>query len=117
MPYQKILDELLRSLPGAKAAVLLDSQGELVIEAGDKDPHHRLVGAYQGITLSQARRISRRYPVGEVASLASRYTLGQIAVRSLKDGYYLILALSHEASLPRSATLLSEAAARVNQAL
>jgi predicted regulator of Ras-like GTPase activity (Roadblock/LC7/MglB family) len=117
MSFQDILEELLHALPGAEAVVLLDSQGELVLEVGDGDPRHRLVGAYQGITLSRARSVSRRYPLGEVALLASRYSKGQVVLHALKEGYYLILALSQEASLPRGTRLIALAAAKLNQEL
>jgi len=41
MPYQRILDELLRSV-GGHAALLLDAEGEVAIQAGTLDQRHRL---------------------------------------------------------------------------
>ena len=117
MPYLKILEALLAGLPGSQAAILLDSQGELVVEAGDKDPRHRLIGAYLGIALLRLQRTGAEYPVGPVTLLFSRYTTGQIVLSPLKDGYYLVLCLSREASLPRGAYLLTRAAVEMNQEL
>ena len=56
MPYQRILETLLAGVAGARAALLLDSQGELVVGAGELGERERLVGAYSGITLGMALR-------------------------------------------------------------
>ena len=117
MPYKKILEELLAALPGSRAAVLLDPHGELVVAAGDKDPAHLLVGAYQGITLSRVRKISDDYPVGNITHLAFRYALGKIVSQPLKDGYFVVLSLSQDANLPLGVNLLERAARLVNEEL
>lgn len=117
MPYKRILEELLAALPGARAAVLLDPHGEVVVAAGEKDPNHLLVGAYQGITLSRVRKISDDYPVGEIGHLASRYAGGKIVSRPLKDGYFVVLALSPDANLPLGVDRLERAARLVNEEL
>jgi predicted regulator of Ras-like GTPase activity (Roadblock/LC7/MglB family) len=117
MPYKKILEELLRGLPGAMAAVLLDAQGELVVEAGDGDPRHRLIGAYQGIALSRLERFSSEYPTGKVGLVVSRHSLGQVVVSPLKDGYFLVLSLTNHANVALSVHLLAKASVLVNQEL
>jgi hypothetical protein len=117
MPYLKILEALLGALPGSRAAILLDSQGELVVEAGDKDPRHRLIGAYFGITLQRLLRLAGDHPVGSVQSISSRYSAGHVALSPLKDGYYMVLSVSAETSLPRAAHALQRAALEMNQEL
>ena len=93
MPYLAILEELVHSVRGAEGALLLDSEGEVVVQAGARDHRHRLIGAYQGIALSVARRIGRRHGAGEVASLTCRYAAASLVLRPLKDGYFFVLAL------------------------
>jgi predicted regulator of Ras-like GTPase activity (Roadblock/LC7/MglB family) len=93
MPYQRILDDLVRSVPGASGALLLDSEGEVVFQAGARDYRHKLIGAYQGIALAIARRSARRHGMGEVASLTCRYAGASVVLRPLKDGYYVVLSL------------------------
>jgi predicted regulator of Ras-like GTPase activity (Roadblock/LC7/MglB family) len=93
MPYQQILENLVRSVRGAESALLLDSEGEVVVQAGSRDFRHRLIGAYQGIALQVARRIGRRHGAGEIASLTCRYAGASVVLRPLKDGYYFVLAL------------------------
>jgi predicted regulator of Ras-like GTPase activity (Roadblock/LC7/MglB family) len=99
MLYQALLDGLVERLVGARAALLLDAEGELVVESGARDTRHRLIGAYQGIALSVARRLLDRYQGGQPGLLLCRYARGTVIVRPIVDGYYLVLALAPEASL------------------
>ncbi len=98
MPYQALLEGLLRSVPGAETALLLDSEGEVAFEAGERGLRPRLIGAYQGIALQAARRTGGRYLTGEVRGMHCRYDGGQVVLVALKDGYYVILALRADAS-------------------
>jgi predicted regulator of Ras-like GTPase activity (Roadblock/LC7/MglB family) len=81
-------------VPGAEGALLLDSEGEIVIQAGQGGYRHRLIGAYQGIALSIAARAARRHGVGAVQALTCRYSQAALVLRPLKDGYYFVLALA-----------------------
>ena len=98
MPYQALLEGLLRSVPGAETALLLDSEGEVVFEAGTRGMRPRLIGAYQGIALNAARRTGGRYLTGEVRLMHCRYESSQVILVTLRDGYYLILALRADAN-------------------
>lgn len=101
MPYLAALEGLLRSVPGAQGALLLDAEGEVVVEAGARDQRHRLIGAYQGITLASVQRASERQQTGAVRLVVCRHAAGCIILRTLKDGYYLVVSLDAEASLAR----------------
>ena len=92
MPYQRLLDELVRHT-GAEGALLLDSEGEVVVEAGAKDERHRLIGAYQGINQAAVRRSAHRNMAGSIHYVLYRYAGAAIVLRPLKDGYYLVLSL------------------------
>ena len=93
MPYQRILDELIRAVDG-HAALLLDAEGEVAIQAGSRDQRHRLIGAYQGIGLATARRTLARHGGGDpIRYMMCRYAAAVIILRPLKDGYYLVLSL------------------------
>lgn len=114
MPYLRLLEQLLASVPGSVAALLLDPNGEVVVESGpglDRD-RHRLIGAYQGIALDSARKATVRYEVGPIDCLVYRYAMGSVVLRPLREGYYLVLALSPEANLGRG--LHFSAAAKVD---
>lgn len=97
MPYRRILEALLAKIAGARTALLLDAQGEVVVGAGDLDERQRLIGAYQGITLGMVARASQRVGGGEVKALVSRHEGGAVVLSTLKDGYYLVVSLGSEA--------------------
>ena len=117
MPYQALLDDLVGSVAGARAALLLDGTGEVVIEAGERDYRQRLIGAYQGIVLSHARRAVQRCHTGEVVFVIARYEGGAIVLRPLKDDYYLVLCLEREANVALAVLSSAETERRVNAAL
>lgn len=117
MPYQRLLDALVQRVRGAHAALLLDSEGEVVVESGARDERNRLVGAYQGIALGTARRTATRYQGGAIQYMLCRYDWGHVILRPLKDGYYLVLSLDR-AALPSVALHHSEGACvRLDQEL
>lgn len=103
MPYLRLLEQLLALVPGALAALLLDANGEVVVEAGPRAERdrHRLIGAYQGISLMTARKAISRHEGGAISCLIYRYASYSVILRPLRDGYYLLLSLAPEASLGR----------------
>jgi predicted regulator of Ras-like GTPase activity (Roadblock/LC7/MglB family) len=98
MPYRSVLERLVRAVPGVQAALMLDSEGEVVVETGPREDRLRLIGAYQGIALATARRTASRYAGGPITYMLSRYAWGQVILRPLKDGYYMILSLAPDAA-------------------
>jgi predicted regulator of Ras-like GTPase activity (Roadblock/LC7/MglB family) len=100
MVYQSLLNELCRSLSGARGALMLDVAGEVVIGSDRCDDRLKLIGAYHGIALAAARRTADRYEGGEIGHMVSRYLWGTVISQPLKDGYYFVLALAPDASIP-----------------
>ena len=117
MPYLQILEDLVRSVRGAEGALLLDSEGEVVVQAGSRDFRHRLIGAYQGIALHVARRIGKRHGAGEVASLTCRYAASSLVVRPLKDGYFLVLSVGPAGLVADAERRSDQARTRLDEAL
>jgi predicted regulator of Ras-like GTPase activity (Roadblock/LC7/MglB family) len=99
MLYVPVLEELLAAVRGAHAALMLDSEGEVVVEAGDKQWRHRLIGAYESISLLTIQRIVERHRMGPLDYVVRRHETGSVILRPLKDGYYLILSLGPDAHL------------------
>lgn len=93
MPYLGILENLRARVAGAHAALLLDSQGELVVGSGELGEKERLIGAYAGITLGMALRGTERYAGGRIDHLVWRHSHGSVVICPLKDGYYLAVFL------------------------
>jgi len=117
MPYQAVLETLVRSVAGAEAAMLLDVEGEAVVEAGVRDYRHRLIAAYQGIGLATAQKTAARYDVGDIAYILCRYAWGHVLIRPLKDGYYLMVALSRGANVGQGLNRSADAQQKLNAAL
>ena len=84
LPYRRILEALLARVAGARTALLLDVQGEVVVGAGDLGERQRLIGAYQGILLGMASRTAGRFDVGRrpLARVAPRRRVGGARRRS-----------------------------------
>ena len=78
---------------------MLDAGGEVVVAAGRTDDQLRLIGAYQGIALTNVQRAATRYAAGSIECVICRYAGGTVILRPLKDGYYLVLALAADASV------------------
>jgi predicted regulator of Ras-like GTPase activity (Roadblock/LC7/MglB family) len=116
VPYLLILEQLLGAVAGVQAALLLDTQGEVVV-ATPADDRHRLIAAYQGIALLIAQRTSRRYAVGRIGHVLCRYSRGSVLLRPLKDGYYLLVSLTPEASLALATRHSAETARRLDAEL
>ncbi len=109
MPYRRILETLLARIAGARTALLLDVQGEVVVGAGDLGERQRLIGAYQGILLGMASRTAGRFGAGDIRSLVWRHDGGSVVLTTLKDGYYLVVSLDRR-GLPAVAARHCQAA-------
>lgn len=89
--FTSILDDLLASVPGAYACVLVDAQGESVDYAGRGDPFDvRVAGAYLQIAIEQVRRFAL---LGLPRWLVVRGTKVSAVVRALPEGYALAVLL------------------------
>jgi len=117
LPYRRILETLVARATGARTALLLDAQGEVVVGAGDLDERQRLIGAYQGIALGMASRTAGRFDAGEVRSLLWRHDGGSVLLATLKDGYYVVVSLGPEALPAVAARRCEEARARLDEEL
>jgi predicted regulator of Ras-like GTPase activity (Roadblock/LC7/MglB family) len=104
-------------VPGAEGALLLDSEGEVVVQVGTGAFRHRLIGAYQGISLAVARRIGARHGMGAVQSLVCRYSGASLVLQPLKDGYYFVLALAPDGRLADAVRRSESARRRIDQEL
>ena len=119
MPYLRLLERLLASVPGALAALLLDANGEVVVDAGPRveRDRHRLIGAYQGLALSALRQATVPYDVGGIRCLVFRYAAGTLILRPLRDGYYLVMSLAPQANLGRGIHFAAEIGADLDAEL
>lgn len=98
MPFQEILRQLLKSIPGFIGAVFLDSEGEAVDlwaeRVFDIGPDGlRAIGAYSGIFLGDLRRICDRLALGTPGRLTIELEHARVLSCDLKEGYYLVVVI------------------------
>ena len=94
--FRLILDQLLMMTHGALAALFLDWEGETVELVCDRDlsDHElRILGAYQGIFLTQIDAIARPTALGRVDRLKIEWDESTILHLLVDDEYYVILVL------------------------
>jgi hypothetical protein len=95
------LGDLLRRVPGARGAALVDAEGETVDYAGRGSPYEtRVAAAHFRIVLDEARG---QASLGEVRSIVARAARASFAVHALPDGYALVIRFARGAGF-RGAT-------------
>jgi hypothetical protein len=97
-PFAAILASLVRRVPGARAAVLVDFEGETVDYAGQGQPYVlRVAAAHLRIVLQEAHRQSAPEAGAWLAVAMSGVSF---RVQALPEGYAVLLVLSSSAGLP-----------------
>lgn len=99
-PFAAILGRLLRRVPGAYAAALVDFEGETVDYAGLAGSFDlRIAAAEVRLALEQ---ISRGMPSGDARWLVVRAEWKSLVARALPEGYALVLLLRRRAGFTAS---------------
>jgi hypothetical protein len=98
--FTSILDELVRRIPGAYAAALVDSLGECVDYTGRSSPFDiKLAGAHGQIMLAQTATIGALGPARWLIVRALRMTF---VARALPDNYAVVVTLRKRAGFSES---------------
>ncbi len=102
MPFKAILQDLAHKA-GATGAIMLDWEGEVVASysAGDS-LQMDLIGAHHGIILDIIKDASTRSDTAEVRSVSISTGNTRLAISSLKEGYYLVVALEKKHPIGRA---------------
>lgn len=100
MPFHYVLADLLAKVPGARAVVFIDDSGETVDLAttGHSPEELKVMGAYFGIGLRQARNLLEPTTLGGPDSISLRHGAVYVHANCLSDGYFLVLLQSLPAS-------------------
>ena len=103
MLFRRILLDLLQTTHGSLGAIFLDSEGETVevtterpLDADDHDL--RVIGAYQGIFLSNLKRLCETLRAGAPHRFKVEFEKMNVLSCDLKDGYYLVLVVDESAN-------------------
>ena len=107
-PFAAILAELVRRLPGARAAVLVDHDGECVDYTGDVEPFElKILGAHWRIVLDQATA-SLAPRSGALEVLVIRGANKSVIVRALPERYAVVVLLGRRAGFGRTDRALAD---------
>ncbi len=94
MVFRPILRELVTAVDGALAALFIDHHGEAVDAVGVLPEYElKVIGAYQGIFLSQLEAICAATAHGRADRLKLEWKDSTILNSLVDDEYYLILVL------------------------
>src|SRR5581483_835105 len=93
--FTSILADLVKRIPGAFAATVVDELGECVDYAGDIDPFDvKVAGAHWAIVLDE---IARRPAFGAAQTIVCRGDKRSFVVRALPERYALVVLLKKRA--------------------
>lgn len=99
-PFAPILDGLISRIPGAFAAALVDAEGETVDYAGNIDPFDiKVAAAHWQIILKQLEELSY---LGKPNRIIVRGTSRSVIVRTLQDGYSVVLLVTRRGGFASS---------------
>jgi predicted regulator of Ras-like GTPase activity (Roadblock/LC7/MglB family) len=98
MPFQRIVDELVESTPGATGVILADAEGESIVCAGSADEYDlRLLAAHKGIILGQVQEVNSRLFGACSSELVVTTDTGRCIVGTVGTDYSLSMTLNRNA--------------------
>lgn len=99
MVFRAILRDLVATVDGTLAALFIDHHGEAVDTAGFlPDYDRKVIGAYQGIFITQIEAICEALGHGRVDRVKIEFEGSTILKTVVDDQYYLILVLGPDAN-------------------
>ncbi len=92
--FTRVLEDVVSSIKGVRAAIFLDGDGETIALAGDPDVDMRFRGAWKEIHLDHIREISKRLGHGNVRAVLFSLEDGNELMVEVSGEYCLLLFLS-----------------------
>ena len=91
--FTPILQRALDRVPGAIAAVFADADGEAVDQVTERAKYDALIyAAHYGVLFNQVQSLLRLFHFGAADEIFFAHTRMDIVLRSVGEGYYLLLA-------------------------
>jgi predicted regulator of Ras-like GTPase activity (Roadblock/LC7/MglB family) len=108
--FAKILETVVTALPGARGAVFVDWEGEMVdCYARVSDLAIRLVGAHWGIIFKQVKAIFEEHQHGTLQEVVLLLSGEQVVIRRVTDDYVAIIALEKGENLGKALSMMQRA--------
>jgi len=116
MPFDKLLEDLVENIEGARGAVFVDRDGEVVERYQTRKgiPDLDLIGAYHGITLSTCRKFSDEVEMGRIDVMICKYKDSTCLIKTLNAGYFVLLALTPQGNIGQAIYAMRGVAAELN---
>jgi predicted regulator of Ras-like GTPase activity (Roadblock/LC7/MglB family) len=90
----KILQDVITNVGGARAAIFLDGEGESIAQFGHYSRDVKLLGAWKEIHLDHIRDIAKRLGLGNVHAVLFSHDEGNELIVPVSGEYCLLVFLS-----------------------
>ena len=92
MSFEVILKDLVDRVPQAIGAILVDWEGEAVIEQCHCDPYDiRFIAAHKGIILARLKEMQSTAQIGEVEDVVVTSDKGHLIIGCIDEYYSLVM--------------------------
>ena len=91
---EKILEDMIATVSGARAVIFLDGDGESIAQAGDDSVDMKFLGAWKEIHLDHIREITEKLGLGTVRAVLFSLEHGNELIIPVVDEYSVLLLLS-----------------------
>ena len=119
MPFRRVLTTLVARAPGARGAIFCDHEGEsveLAVRGGGLSEYDmKVLGAQLASAWLSLQGNSSGCGAGGIVELRLWCGEGTLLIRSLRDGYYVVLLVAKGAPSAPAAFLLDRAAAEIGR--
>jgi predicted regulator of Ras-like GTPase activity (Roadblock/LC7/MglB family) len=106
---EQILDDLIKTVRGASAAIFVDGDGEAIVQAGEARTDIKLLAAWKEIHLDRIKAITSRLSLGSVKAVLFSLDEGNELIVPVEPDYCLILFMSAYADIRQALTELDRA--------
>jgi len=106
----KILQDMILTVSGARAAIFLDDEGESIAESGYYNGDVKLLGAWKEIHLDHVRNIAKRLGLGCVHAVLFSHDEGNELIVPVSEEYCLLVFLSAYTHIQDALTGIKSAA-------
>lgn len=92
MSFEVVLKNLVDQVPKAVGAILVDWEGEAVMEHCHCDPYEiRFIAAHKGIVLEHLKEMQSATQIGEVEDVVVTSTGGHLIIGCIDKDYSLVM--------------------------
>ncbi|MDD2367126.1 MAG: roadblock/LC7 domain-containing protein [Desulfuromonadaceae bacterium] len=100
MSFELILQDLVDSVPKAIGAILVDWEGEAVMEHCHCDPYElRFIAAHKGIILAHLKEMQSAAQIGEVVDVLVTSDAGYLIIGCIDKDYSLVMNLERDCNV------------------